>query len=195
MMATDTMDARCKSIHGEKFCQIFGSKEFFACAYPIEKKSDCHEALDKFVREFGAPDILIMDGSKEQTGHNSKMQGVARKYNITKKVTEPGRPNQNPAESVIREVRKRWYRTIFRTNCPRRLWNFGIPYICKIMSLTASYAGSLNGRTPIERLFGETPDISEYLDFGFYDWVWYKENAGLGPIKLGKFLGVSDSTG
>ena len=32
----------------------------------------------------------------------------------------------------------------------------------------------------MEQIMGETPDISEYLDFGFYDWVWYKDNAGLG---------------
>jgi hypothetical protein len=61
--------------------------------------------------------------------------------------------------------------------------------------MTASYAGSLKGRTPMEALTGETPDISEYLDFGFYDLVWYKENAGLGEIQLGRFLDVSHSTG
>ena len=32
----------------------------------------------------------------------------------------------------------------------------------------------------MEQITGETPDISEYLDFGFYNWVWYKDNAGLG---------------
>ena len=31
---------------------------------------------------------------------------------------------------------------------------------------------------PIESVTGETTDISEYLDFGFYDSVWYHENAG-----------------
>jgi hypothetical protein len=32
---------------------------------------------------------------------------------------------------------------------------------------------------------GESVDISEYLDFGFYDWVWYKENAGTWRNKTG----------
>ena len=31
----------------------------------------------------------------------------------------------------------------------------------------------LNGRTPIEAVTGETPDISEYVDFDFYDLVCY----------------------
>ena len=47
----------------------------------------------------------------------------------------------------------------------------------------------------MEALTGETPDISEYLDFGFYDLVWYKETAGLGEIQLGRFLDVSHGTG
>ena len=43
----------------------------------------------------------------------------------------------------------------------------------------------------MELLTGETPEISEYLDFGWYDRVWYKEDAGLGETKLGRFLGTS----
>ena len=42
-MATDTMDARCNSIHGERYCQVFGNKDLFVEAYPINKKSDCYE--------------------------------------------------------------------------------------------------------------------------------------------------------
>ena len=45
--------------------------------------------------------------------------------------------------------------------------------------MTSSFAADLQGRTPIEALTGETLDISQYLDFGFYDRIWFKENAGL----------------
>ena len=63
------------------------------------------------------------------------------------------------------------------------------------MQLTASFAANLQGRKPLEALTGETPDISQYLDFGFYDQVWLKEDSGLGEIKLGRFLGVSKQVG
>ena len=63
------------------------------------------------------------------------------------------------------------------------------------MQLTASYSGELNGRTPLEYLTGEKADISEYLDFGFCDRVWFKQNAGLGKVELGRFLGISNTTG
>ena len=38
---------------------------------------------------------------------------------------------------------------------------------------------------------GETPDISEYIDFGFYDWVTYQANCGLGKLSIGRWIGVS----
>ena len=37
---------------------------------------------------------------------------------------------------------------------------------------------------------GETPDISEYLEFSFYGWCWYTDNAGLVQTKLVKCLGI-----
>ena len=55
--------------------------------------------------------------------------------------------------------------------CPRALWSYGIPYVAKIMQITESFAADLYGRTPLEALTGETLDISQYLDFDFYDQV------------------------
>ena len=65
MMATDTLDAQVKSIHGQQYCQVFGNKDFFVEAHPIEKRSDCHEALDRFVRDYRASDVMQYDGAPE----------------------------------------------------------------------------------------------------------------------------------
>jgi hypothetical protein len=195
MMSTDTMDARCKSIHAEKYLQVFGNKEFFVEAYPIKRKADCHEGLETFVREYGAMEQLIYDGAPEQIGRKTEFQRIMRKYDIRGHVAESGRSKQNPVEGCIRELRRRWFRTMFRSYCPRSLWCYGIPYVAKIMQITASFAANLQGRTPLEALTGETPDISQYLDFGFYDRVWFKEDAGLGETKLARFLGVSHQVG
>ena len=59
------------------------------------------------------------------------------------------------------------------------------------MQITASFPANLQGRTLLEALTGETSDIYQYLDFGFYDQVWFKEDTVLGKNKLAKFLGVS----
>ena len=65
-MSANTMDSRCQWIHDEKYCQLFGNKQFFVEAYPIKKKSDCHLGLDKFVKEYGEPDKMTYNGAQEQ---------------------------------------------------------------------------------------------------------------------------------
>ena len=62
-------------------------------------------------------------------------------------------------------------------------------------TLSVSSSKYANGRTAIEIVTGETPDISEYLDFSFYDWVIYRTNAGLGESSLGRWIGVSHKVG
>jgi hypothetical protein len=189
------MDMRCNLIDRERYCQVFANKEFFAAAYPIEKKGDAYEPIDWFIQDYGAPETLLSNGAPEQVDRNSKFQAKLHNYGIKHKTTETERLNQNPAEGTIREVHKRWYRQMFRTNCPRRLWSYGLPHVCTLMRLTTSYVGRLQWRTPLEAITGETPDISEYLDFGFYDLMWFKENAGLGETQLGRFLDVDHKVG
>ena len=41
-MSSNTMDARCQSIHDKNYCQVFGNKQFFVEAYSIRKKNYCH---------------------------------------------------------------------------------------------------------------------------------------------------------
>ena len=84
---------------------------------------------------------------------------------------------------------------MFQTYCPRALWSYGIPYVSNIMQITASFASDFQGRTPLEALTCETPDISQFLGFGFYGIFWFREDSGLGETKLGRFLGVSHSVG
>ena len=84
---------------------------------------------------------------------------------------------------------------MFRTYSPRGLWCYGYPYVENIMQLTASTAGKLQGRKPLELITGDTPEISEYLDFGWYQRVWYKDEAGLRETRIGRFLGPSHKVG
>ena len=70
-----------------------------------------------------------------------------------------------------------------------------MPHVAKIMQITALFASNIQGRTSLKALTGETPDIHQYLDFGFYDRVWFKEDSGLGETNLEIFLGVSHQVG
>jgi hypothetical protein len=118
-----------------------------------------------------------------------------KKYAISHHTTEPYRPNYNFAEEVIREVRREWFRVMVRKSVPHRLWDYGLQWVCDKKNRTSNSARESEGRCPLERATGETVNISEYCDFGFYDSVRFRENAGLGETKLGKWLGVSHRVG
>eukprot|EP00978_Attheya_sp_CCMP212_P022616 scaffold67703_cov46-Attheya_sp.AAC.2 len=82
-----------------------------------------------------------------------------------------------------------------KKNAPKRLWDFGFDWVCETGNLTANSSRYSKGRTSLEIITGCTPEITEYLDFGFYDWVQFRSNAGLGPIEIGRWLGVLHKVG
>ena len=52
-------------------------------------------------------------------------------------------------------------------------------------------------RTGYEKITGETPDVFQWLDFEFHDWVWFHFNlvGDQGPSQMGRWLGVSHKVG
>ena len=54
----------------------------------------------------------------------------------------------------------------------------------------------VENRTPLESMTGETPDISEYINFDFYGWVKYHDVKGGGTENdLGRWLDVAQNKG
>ena len=193
--STDTLDGHCVSLDGNKYAQVFANERYFSKIYPMDTKSKAGDALKVFCREFGVPFDLTFDGSKEQCNKNTTFMKQIRKCGIKYHVSEPNVHNQNPVEGVIREIRRKWFRTMVRKRVPRKLWDYGMVWCSEVISLTHSTAGPFGNGIPQEFVTGETEDISEYLDFGFYDMVWYKDNGGLSEEKPGRWLGVSHNTG
>ena len=78
-----------------------------------------------------------------------------------------------------------------KNNIPDRLWEYRIDYVFKTSNLTVNISRYSDGITPLETITGETPDLSEYPDFGFYDWVTSLNNAVLGVPEVSRWMGVS----
>lgn len=196
-MATDTMYADTISINQHKYSQTYSAKCGFAATFPMDSINgdSIGYSLKTFISEFGAMEHLTFDGAMAQTGSKTLFMNTIRENDIKYHVSQPYRPNENPAESAIREIKRRWYRIMMKKNVPKRLWDFGFVWVCDTGNMTVSSSRYAKGRTPLEIVTGETPEISEYIDFGFYDWVVYKENAGLGETKLGRWIGVSHKVG
>jgi hypothetical protein len=189
---SDTMFSGVKSIRGNTCAQLFTNGKFVHLE-PMSRKAQAGEALHSMMDEVGIPNKMIFDGAKEQTGAKSEFQKALRKYHVVPWQTEPYSPWQNRAEDQIREVRRRWKLLRQRKKVPVRLWDYAMVHITKLLNLTAR---GDNGRTGQEEVTGETPDISEYVDFDFYDRVWYWDppDADNSP-KIGRWLGPSHHIG
>ena len=190
---SDTLFSKTRSIRGNTCAQLF-SAEDFVWIYPMKSKAQAGEAFQCFIEEVGIPESITVDGSSEQVGPKSTFLKTARTYRCDLRQTEAYSPWQNRAEAAIGEVKKRWKQQMASKGIPKRLWDFGLVWQAEVLSRTARRSG--DGRTGLERITGDTPDISEWTDFSFYDrvWAWDAPSGESNPI-LGRWLGVSHRVG
>ena len=76
---------------------------------------------------------------------------------------------------------------------PRHLWDFALVWCAEIFSHTYN---AKKQRMGLERLTGDMPDISEWLDFDMYDQIWFWDSPGKEENpRPGRWLGVSHHIG
>ena len=193
--ATDTVFGPCKSMEGNTCGQIFTNDSYFAKLYPMEREGQSGQALKTFCKEFGVPEFLRMDGGPTMLGKHKEFDQTVKREGIRAHPIEPGMKNQNPAEGVYREVKRKWYRVMVRKLIPRVFWDYGLTWCCEIMSRTFTRSHAIDGMVPLQGLTGDVVEISPFLEFSIWDRVWFRDNAGLGKPKLGRWLGVAENRG
>lgn len=141
----------------------------------------------------GIPNKMIYDGAPEQVQPGSEFQKLMTKYHIVGHQNKAKTQRYNRAEDSVRELKRRWKKTIIKRIVPKRLWDYGMVWEAEILSRMCR---SNSGYTCIKRITGDTADISEWLDFAFYDlcWYWDVPNDIENP-KIGRWLGVSHRVG
>jgi hypothetical protein len=165
--------------------------------HPLSSKSRVAQALTEFTDDVGIPDNLTSDGAPEIVGRNTEFTKEVNRMKIRMRRAEVGRSNQNyAAEREIGELKKRWRNRMLRQRVPKRLWDYGLIYEANILNRVPR---GKNTRTGLETVTGETPDISEWTDFGFYDRVWVYDHKkieldGTGR-RLARWLGVAHRVG
>ena len=190
---TDTMFAKVKSLKGNTCAQIFTDGKGFIAAYPMSTKRHAGKSLRRLIEDVGIPSKIIYDGAKEQVQPGTEFQKTISKYHIKGHQNEAETQKYNRAEDAIRELKRRWKRRIIKRRVPKRVWDFGIVWEAEIISRICRNAHTSTG---IERITGDTPDISKWLDFEFYDlcWYWDVPNDWDNP-KIGRWIGVSHRVG
>ena len=131
---------------------MYSHKCGFNASYPIPRANSEHVSysLNNFVSDYRAPEHLTYDGAAVQVRRNTNFQKSVQKYEIKTHVLAPRRPNKNPVEGDIREIKKRWYRIQAKLKVPDRLWDYIIMYVCETGNITVNSSRYSNGRTPLE---------------------------------------------
>ena len=84
------------------------------------------------------------------------------------------------------------------TGTPKRLWDDCIENMAYICLNTANGHEDLKGQTPETFVSGETADISEFSEFGWYDWIMFRDTTVSYPCRkpqLGSYCGPAYNIG
>ncbi len=194
----DHVESKYKSIRGHTGAMVISNGNLVA-VYPTASKADndATESLRRFTEEIGIPANLKCDMAATFVGRHTDFQRLVQKLNINLTYAEPYRHNQlQQVDVAIRELKRKWRQKMVSRNAPRRLWCFGLEHQARLMHFIPR---GHNDRSGYEIITGKTPDISEYLDFDFYDLVWYwrSPNPSLSQHdrELARWMGVAHRVG
>eukprot|EP00557_Chaetoceros_sp_GSL56_P014026 CAMPEP_0176478512 /NCGR_PEP_ID=MMETSP0200_2-20121128/1227_1 /TAXON_ID=947934 /ORGANISM="Chaetoceros sp., Strain GSL56" /LENGTH=1865 /DNA_ID=CAMNT_0017874457 /DNA_START=317 /DNA_END=5915 /DNA_ORIENTATION=+ len=160
----DTFFSSIKSIRGYTCVQLFVAVTWdFLWIKVLRRESQVPGAYLDFCKEVGAPNTLLTDNSKVQSGR--KFQEVNRKNKTDHTFTTPHCQNQNLAERKIQDVKHKAIMHLYSSDAPLSFWCYAVKYVVDCLNHTAKQ--SLNWQVPQTLLSSNTVDISV---FRFYFW-------------------------
>ena len=188
---SDTMFAtpKAQSTRGNSCCQVFVSDKGFVAVYPMKSQEEFQTALHWFCKQIGVPVSLIVDAHKAQT--SSKVKRFCDQVGTTLRILEKGTPWANRAELYIGLLKEAVRKDMRASNSPMVLWDYAIQRRALIHNSVPRPLFQNNGLTPHAATFGSEGDISNICNFGWYEWVYYRDHGNFpeNKQKLGRVLG------
>ena len=171
-VATDTVFCNVRAINGGAKCaQLFaGRTTSHMSVHGCDTDADYADCLQDAIRKFGAMDTIISDYAQAEI--SNRVKDILRVYGIRDWQSEPHHQHQNYAERAYQEVKKFANWVLNWTGAPKDSWLLVMEYVVYILNRTARR--KLGWRTPIEALSGQTPDISNLLQFHFWEPCYIK---------------------
>ena len=161
LMYSDTMQFKTKLLAQHKCVQIFATDDF-AVAYPVRTERHIRDTLRTLAEDVGIPRELLTDNVNAMTGYEADFKKQAHFLKIKMWSSKPHNKKQNKGERIIGELWRRWRDKRRKKNIPSWLWDYVLVWCAEIHSCTYNHKTQ---RTGLKRLTGDTPDISECLDF------------------------------
>jgi hypothetical protein len=169
--STNTFFSNVKSVLQNTCGQLFITDFGYAKFTPMRLKSEAPNALKELLQDVGIPKEMHSGGAKELT--QGAWKSTCQEAGIKMTQTEKDSPWQNRTECEICELKKHVRRFLYKMQTPLSLWDFCCQYTVELRNRLTRPLPQLHGRTPHEVLTGNTPDISEYVEFSWYQPVWY----------------------
>ena len=197
---TDTFKAKVRSVRGYTCAQIYGNKFGYLKSYPMESNNqqDVGNTLSVLIQDVGIMQKLHTDNAPEMVGRRTPFFKRARKEGIDLTTIEPERPDENYGETLVRIAKLGAARQMAKKRVPMRLWCYAVEHYSDLHSLTVPGMYRNKGRTGNEMVYGSTPDISEYVEFQFYDYCFYWDTPQSFPNEkkhMGRWLGIAHRVG
>ena len=145
---------------------------------PMRDRKDAADSQLAFVHNVGAPAELISDNVAMLVGPKCEYAMQARFLNIKQSSCEPYTQRQNEFEGETRLLKCHWKNQMATNNTLLRAWDYALVYELEIVSMIAQGDNLIPG---LEKITGEIVDITNYLDFAFWDLVWYGSDLEDGP--------------
>ena len=140
----------------------------------MKSKSQAHEALSLLLARDGVPPKMICDNAKEMM--RGEFAWKLKDADCYLRGMEPYSPWQNSAEWEIRELKKGAARKLTRSGAPKPFWCYVLELESYICSNMAHDIFKLDGRVSETVVSGKTADISPFCQFGFWEWVMFRDH-------------------
>ena len=195
---TDTLlvTKKGKSTHGNTCAQIYVSDKGMVACYPMAHVRDFLSTLKLFAKEVGAPEVLVAD--PHPTHRKPEVRKFCNNIGTTLNLLEAKTQWANRAELYVGFLKEGTRDDTREANSPLVLWDYAMERRARIYQVTAKNLYQLQGSNPYTATFGSEADISNLCQFGWYEWVYFRDNSRPYPTmqeELGRCLGPAKNEG
>ncbi len=187
---------KIKSSRSNTCAQLFVTDFNYVEIRSMKGRAEVCKAIKSLFKDVGVPNAIVADGAREQIFGESLT--LCNSANCELRELEKDTPWANRAELYIGIIKKKVVRALKQSNCPLVLWDYCASDVAQINNATAHDHFQLEGMTPHTKLTGQPKDISELCEFGWYEWVYFRDSASPFPLpkeSLGRCLGPAAHAG
>ena len=195
-MFTDIYLSSTNYIKGNTCAQIWTNDIEWIKIKPISTKSHGNHSDKKLFKDDDVLSTIVTDGAREQV--IGKFKEACQDATVQVQHLEYNTLWENRAEGAIRENKRSARRAMKKSACPEKLWDYCAELQAKIRCHTAQDIPTLNVQVPKTVVIGNTKYISELVECGWYQWVYYRDATTsflLREEELGKYLGPYGNVG